>query len=132
MCCIILGVSFKSWNSKEIVNRQFETNKEFICISINTASVIFLYEIKLKLLVNEKLLVRYKKPLFSISATSHNLLVFIIPMKIIGSFYGIFLKDFERQRGQKSHEQRRRRLEVSSTAGTAGSLPLKPLAQGVV
>lgn len=73
-----------------------------------------------------------RKSLFSISATSHTLLVFIIAMERFGSHYGIFPEDFERQRVQKSHEQRRRHLEVSSTAGTAGSPPLKPLAQGVV
>ncbi len=73
-----------------------------------------------------------RKLLFSISATSDTWLVFVIPLESFVSLYGTFLEDFVMQREQKSHEQRRRHLEVSSTTGIAGSLPIKPLAQGVV
>ncbi len=73
-----------------------------------------------------------RKLLFSIPATSDTWLVFVIPLESFVSLYGTFLEDFVMQREQRSHEQRRRHLEDSSTTGIAGSLPIKPLAQGVV
>lgn len=48
------------------------------------------------------------------------------------TLYKDFLGDFEKQRVQRSHEQMRRRLTVSSKAGIAGNQPLKLLVPGAV
>lgn len=48
------------------------------------------------------------------------------------TLYMDFLGDFEKQRVQRSHEQMRRHLMVSSTAEIGGNPPLKLLVPGAV
>ncbi len=140
---IYIYIYILKYNKKKVIKSQgsntyFDTLEclLFYCLS-NKQLVIQTNQILLQYIQKQSIKSLYqgtirRKLLFSISATSDTWLLFVIPMESFVSLYGTFLEDFEMQREQRSHEQRRRHLEVSSTSGIAGSLPIKPLAQGVV